>query len=72
MIQSEKPRQYVMTHGFDEHYHHPRTLAYIGLAMQIWKRYPVDMLVFENAPEQGFMVIKAHGYHANTGEFIDQ
>lgn len=72
MEPSAKPRQYLMTSGFDSHYGSIETMAYVGLAHQVWKKYPVDMVVFENSKRKGFIDIKAHGYHADTNKFIDK
>lgn len=71
MKASEKPVRFMMSRGFAEHYNYPEPLAYIGLAQQLWKKEPIDMLIFEDAPEPGFMVISANGYNVDTDKYVD-
>lgn len=70
-MKKEKPVKYVMTNNFMDHYSATNeTLSYIGLALQIWKYLPIDMLIFDET--NNMLTIHASGYNVNTSEYIDK
>jgi len=66
---SQLPIKFFMTAGVTEHFSQCAPLGIIWQFKELWKKYPIDMYVFESV-EKGKVQISITGYNINTDEDV--
>jgi hypothetical protein len=67
----DKEIKVVVTQGFDALYGGLEATLYIKTAMEVLRKYPVDMLIFEMPDDEHFQVRLA-GYNFNTDKLDEK